>query len=145
MPNEQSAQTNGPIQDGQVGDEAVVTKVSPWPMADTLARLTAVIAARGMEVIAIIDHSGEARDAGLDMPEMKLVLFGSPSVTAPVVKAAPLAALDLPLRVLVCEDGYQTLVSYPAPEAAARRHGLDGDLAAALHSVDAVTAAVIDR
>jgi uncharacterized protein (DUF302 family) len=114
-------------------------------MADTVARLSAVVAARGMEVLAIIDHSGRARDVGLDLRDTKLVIFGSPSAMTPVIKAAPLAALDLPLRVVVWEDGHQTLVSYPAPSAVARRYGLDGDLADALRGVDTVTATVIDR
>jgi uncharacterized protein (DUF302 family) len=113
-------------------------------VADTVARLSAVVAARGMEVLAVIDHSARARDAGLDLPDTKLVIFGGPGAAA-VIEAAPLAALDLPLRVAVWADGHQTLVSYPAPESIARRHGLEGDLAAALRSVDAVTAAVIDR
>jgi hypothetical protein len=82
-------------------------------MADTLARLSAVLAARGIEVFAIIDHSSKARDVGLELRDTKLVIFGSPSAT--VIEAAPLAALDMPLRVVVWEDGYQTRVSYPAP------------------------------
>ena len=63
----------------------------------------------------------------------------------PLIEATPLAALDLPLRVVVWEDGYQTLVSYPAPETVARRCGLDGDLADALAGIEAVIKAVIDR
>ncbi len=129
----------------EVGDGAVVTKLSPWSMADTLARLLAVVAAQGMEVFAVIDHSGQARDVGLALRETKVVIFGSPSVTTPVIEAAPLAALDLPFRVAVWEDGHQTLVSYPAPAAVARRYGLDGDLATALARIDALTGAVIDR
>ncbi len=129
----------------EVGDSAVVTKLSPWSMADTLARLLAVVAAQGMEVFAVIDHSGKARDVGLALRETKVVIFGSPSVTTPVIEAAPLAALDLPFRVAVWEDGHQTLVSYPAPAAVARRHRLDRDLAAALAGIDALTGAVIDR
>jgi uncharacterized protein (DUF302 family) len=114
-------------------------------MADTVARLSAVVAARGMEVFAVIDHSGKAREGGLDLRDTKLVIFGSPSALTPVIAAAPHAALDLPLRVVVWEDGYQTLVSYPAPAAVARRYGLEGDLAAALASIDALTGAVINR
>jgi len=129
----------------EVGDGAVVTKLSPWSMDDTLARLLAVVAAQGMEVFAVIDHSGKARDVGLAPRETKVVIFGSPSVTTPVIEAAPLAALDLPFRVAVWEDGHQTLVSYPAPVAVARRYGLDGDLATALAVIDALTSAVIDR
>lgn len=126
-------------------DEAVVTKLSPWSMAETLARLSAVVAARGMEVFAVIDHSGKARDVGLDLRDTKLVIFGSPAAATPVIEAAPLAALDLPFRVAVWQDGYQTLVSYAAPAAVARRYELGGNLADALASIDAITSAVIDR
>ena len=134
-----------PDQRRDSGDEAVVTKLSPWSTADTLARLSAVVAARGMEVFAVIDQSGKARDVGIDLRDTKLVIFGSPSAVTPVLEAAPLAALDLPLRVVVWEDGVQTRVSYPAPAAIARRHGLSGALADALGSIDAVVSAVIDR
>jgi uncharacterized protein (DUF302 family) len=129
----------------EVGDEAIVTKLSPWSMADTVARLSAVVAARGMEVFAVIDHSGKARDVGLDLRDTKLVIFGSPAAMTPLIDTAPLAALDLPLRVVVWEDGYQTLVSYPAPAAVARRYGLDEDLADALNTIDSLTSAVINR
>lgn len=145
MSDERPANRNEPSPRGDVRDEAVVTKLSPWSMADTVARLVAVVAARGMKVYAIIDHSGSAREAGLDLRDTKLVIFGSPSALTPVIEAAPLAALDLPLRVVVWEDGYKTLVSYPSPAAVARRYGLDGDLAEAIASIDALTSAVIDR
>ncbi len=145
MTNDRSAKADDPERHCEAGVEDVVTKLSPWSMAETVARLSAVVAARGMEVLAIIDHGAKAREVGLDLRDTKLVIFGSPSAAAAVIKAAPLAALDLPLRVVVWEDGHQTLVSYPAPEAVARRHGLDPDLADTLRSVDTVTAAVIDR
>jgi uncharacterized protein (DUF302 family) len=119
--------------------------VSPWSVADTLARLAAVAAAHEMEVFAIIDHSGRARAVGLELRDTKLVIFGSPSEMTPVLRAVPLAALDLPFRVVVWEDGYRTLVSYADPAAVARRLGLHGDLAAALASIDALTSTVIDR
>jgi uncharacterized protein (DUF302 family) len=145
MPSEPSVKRD--LQDGRgdACDEAMVTKQSPWSMADTVARLAAVVAARGMEVFAIIDHSAKARDIGLNLRDTKLVIFGSPSAATPVIEAAPLAALDLPLRVVVWQDGNQTLVSYPAPAAVASRYGLDGDLARAFAVIDAVTAAVINR
>jgi uncharacterized protein (DUF302 family) len=145
MPSERSGTGDVPDRHSDIDDGAVVTKPSPWSAADTLARLSAVVAARGMEVLAVIDQSAKARDVGLDLRDTKLVIFGSPSAAAPVIETAPLAALDLPFRVVIWEDGFQTLVSYPAPAAVARRHGLSGALADALASVDAVIGAVIDR
>lgn len=98
-----------------------------------------------MKVFAAIDHADEARSVGLALRDTRIFIVGSPSVSTAAIAATPLAALDLPLRVVVWEDGYQTKVSYPSPAEVALRHGLDGDLASALDSIDAVTRAVIDR
>jgi uncharacterized protein (DUF302 family) len=124
----------------------VVTKLSPWSVADTVTRLLAVLAARELTVFAMIDHSGQADHIGLHLRDTKLVIFGSPAAGTPVIQAAPLAALDLPLKVLVwASDDYQTKLSYTAPDALARRHGLSAEHAARLAVIDALTSAVIAR
>lgn len=123
----------------------VVTKLSPWSVADTVARLSAVIAARGLKLFTVIDHSGEAEANGLELRDTKVVIFGSPQAGTPVMAAAPLAALDLPLKALVWADGHQTKVSYTAPTALAARYDLSDELAARLAGIDAVTDAAIDR
>lgn len=114
-------------------------------MGDTVARLAAVVAARGLEMYAVIDHSSRARDVGLDLRDTTLLIFGSPSAVTQMIEVAPLAALDLPLRALVWTEGYQTFVSYPAPTAITRRYGLGGDAADALASLDALVRTVINR
>jgi uncharacterized protein (DUF302 family) len=145
MPSERSADSNGSDPRGEFDDQIVVTKLSPWSMADTVARLTAVVAARGLKVFAVIDYSDEARQVGLALRATKLFIVGSPSVSTAAIEAAPLAALDLPLHVIVWEDGLQTKVSYPSPAEVARRYGLDADLAAALEAIDAWTSALVNR
>lgn len=145
MPSDRSADTTGSNELAEAHDGVVVTKSSPWSMADTVARLSATVAARGMKVYAAIDHGDEAKRVGLALRDTKLFIVGSPSVSTPAIAVAPLAALDLPLRVVVWEDGYQTKVSYPSPAEVARRYGLDGELAAALDTIDAVITAVVDR
>ncbi len=124
---------------------SVVTKLSPWSVGDTIARLSAVIAARGMKLFTVIDQSGEAEAAGLELRDTKLVIFGSPQAGTPVMVAAPLAALDLPLKVLVWEDGHQTKVSYTAPSELAARYELSDGLATRLAGINALTDTVIDR
>ena len=126
-------------------DEDVVTKVSPWSLDDTVSRLSAEAAARGMKVFAVIDHSGEATKVGLELRDTKVVIFGSPQAGTPVMVAAPLAALDLPLRVLVWVDGDQTKVSYTAPATLAARYGISDELGSRLAGIDAITNAVIDK
>jgi uncharacterized protein (DUF302 family) len=122
---------------------SVVTKDSRWSVADTAARLSQEVAARGMTVFAVIDHSGEAAQVGLELRDTKVVIFGSPKAGTPVMVAAPLAALDLPLKVLVWQDGDQTKLSYTAPRELAARYGLSDELAARLAGIDALTDAVV--
>jgi uncharacterized protein (DUF302 family) len=145
MQKDHSAHSNGSDPGSGADGQIVVTKLSPWSMADTVARLSAVVAARGLKVLAVIDHSDEARQVGLALRDTKLFIVGSTEVTTQLIEATPLAALDLPLRVIVWEDGYQTKLSYPSPAEVARRYGLDADLAAALEAIDAWTSAVVNR
>ena len=126
-------------------ENGVVTKLSPWSVSDTVARLSAVVTARGMKVFTVIDDSGEAEAAGLELRDTKLVIFGSPTAGTPVMVSAPLAALDLPLKVLVWEDERTTKLAYMAPAALAARYGLKDDLADRLAGIDGVTDVVIDR
>jgi len=60
-----------------------------------------------------------------------------------VMAASPLAALDLPLKVLVWDDAGQTKVSYNAPAWLAARHHLGEDLAGNLAGIDALTDALV--
>jgi uncharacterized protein (DUF302 family) len=125
-------------------DEAagIVTKLSPHPVADTVSKLTGMIGAKGIRLFAVIDQSAEARQAGLSLRETTLVIFGNPVAGTPVMAAAPLAALDLPLKVLVWDDNGQTKVSYYSAEALAARHHLDAGLAGNLAAVNALTDAL---
>ena len=57
--------------------------------------------------------------------------------------AAPLAALDLPLKVLVWDDRGQTKLSYTSPAELARRYELSDELAQRLAGIDALTDAAV--
>jgi uncharacterized protein (DUF302 family) len=124
------------------GDD-FVTKLSPHGVADTVSLLTEMVEANGMKVFATIDQRAEALQVGLDLRETVLVLFGNPGSGTPVMAASPLAALDLPLKVLVWRDGPQTKVSYLAPVALAGRHSLSPELAAPLAGIDTLTDALV--
>jgi uncharacterized protein (DUF302 family) len=75
--------------------------------------------------------------------DTKLVIFGSPTAGTPVVVAAPLAALDLPLEVLVWADGSTTKISYTAPRALAAALQAERRSDRQLAGMDALTDAVI--
>jgi uncharacterized protein (DUF302 family) len=124
-------------------EAGTVTKLSARPVAATVTRLTELVAAKGMKLFAVIDQAAEASQAGLRLRETVLVLFGSPAAGTPVMDAAPLAALDLPLKVLVWDDSGQTKVTYTAPEALAARYGLNAELAARLAGIGPLTDALV--
>jgi uncharacterized protein (DUF302 family) len=123
----------------------VINKVSHATVDETVARLIAEVDARGMKLFTTVDHSGEARATELELRETKLVIFGNPGTCTPIMQAAPLAGLDLPLKVLVRADAGRTCVSYTAPAELADRYQLSAELAAGLTGIDAVTDAAIGR
>ena len=124
-------------------EPGVVTKVSPRSFADTVARLQELLAQKNVKLFSVIDQRAEARGAGLDLRDTTLVIFGNPAAGTPVMDAAPLSALDLPLKVLIWDDAGQTKVSYYAPATLAARHHLSTDLAARLAAVDPITDALV--
>jgi uncharacterized protein (DUF302 family) len=121
----------------------VTTKVSPRSVSETVSRLTGILTARGLKVFGVIDQAAEARQVGMDLRETTLVLFGNPAAGTPVMVSAPLAALDLPLKVLIWDDGGQTTVSYYGPAALAARYGLNAELTAKLAAIDPLTDALV--
>ena len=125
-----------------VTETDVVTKLSPLSVADTAAKLTGIIAAKGVKLFDVIDHAAEARQVGLTLRDTVLVIFGNPAAGTPVMAASPLSALDLPLKVLIWSDNGQTKISYYAPAALAARHHIGPELAGNLAAVNALTDAL---
>ena len=130
--------------DGTQSSNGVITKPSSKSVGQTVDELRGVIADRGFRVFNVIDHSGVAEQAGVEMPDSKLVMFGKPAVGATVMVAAPLAALDIPLKVLVWDDGNGAVsVSYNSPEFLSERHHLQGALRAPFDAVESIVAALL--
>jgi uncharacterized protein (DUF302 family) len=94
-------------------------------------------------VFAVIDQRAEAEAVGLELRDTTLVIFGSPAGGTPVMQAAPLSALDLPLKVLVWDDDGRAKVSYVAPAALAARYDLSDELAARLAGIGPLTDALV--
>jgi uncharacterized protein (DUF302 family) len=121
------------------------TKQSPWPVPETVTRITNLLLERGMTVFATIDQRAAALTVGLQLRETVLILFGNPAAGTPVMDAVPLSALDLPLKLVVWDEQGTTRVSYLSPAALAERYRLSQSLAAPLAGIDQLTdAALLD-
>ena len=107
----------------------LVQVASHHSVNETVKRLQAAFAEKGLQVFAVIDHSGEAEKVGLKMRPTKVLIFGSPKGGTPLMVAAPSLAIDLPMKALVAEDaGGEVWVTYNSPDYLQERHGVPADL-----------------
>jgi uncharacterized protein (DUF302 family) len=121
----------------------VVTIPTQHSVDEAVRRLEQMLADKGIQLFALVDHSGEAEKAGLQMPPTKLVIFGSPKAGTPLMLATPSIAIDLPLKLLIWEDKNGSVwISYNAPAYLMARHGLPQDLLANIAVIEKLAAAV---
>ena len=122
--------------DTRVSPEGLVSLASPYPVAEILDRLEAVLRANGVTIFARIDHAAAAADAGLSMRPTQLLIFGNPKIGTPVMKAAPTVAIDLPFKALAWEDAAgQVWLSYNSATYLAHRHQIDERIAETLTAI----------
>lgn len=117
----------------------IVTIRSRQSVDRTVQKLEDLLKAKGVKLFALVDHSGEAEQAGLSMRNTKLLIFGNPQAGTPLMIAAPTIAIDLPLKILVWEDAdSQVRISYNASEYLQARHGLPPELVRNIAVVEAL-------
>ncbi len=110
-------------------ESGIITIPSHHPVDETVDRIQKALQAKGAKLFALIDHSGEAEKAGMQMLPTKLLIFGSPQAGTPLMLAAPSIAIDLPMKILVAEDaGGKVWISYNAPSYMQARHRLPEEL-----------------
>ena len=110
-------------------NSGVVDTPSNHSVDQTVEKLKGILQAKGVMLFALVDHSGEAEKVGLKMRPTKLLIFGSPRAGTPLMLAAPSIAIDLPLKMLVWEDGKgKVWVSYNSPAYLQARHSVPQEL-----------------
>jgi len=118
---------------------------SRFSYAETIRTLSTAIADAGNTIFATIDQAAAAKRAGLSLRPTTLVIFGNPKGGTLLMDAFPLTALDLPLKLLIWEDGATVNVAYtPASEIASRYTVPKDDprIAAMDHALTALTDSV---
>jgi len=125
--------------------KGLIQVTSRYAMDETVTRLQAAFAGKGLQVFALIDHSGEAEKVGLKMKPTKVLIFGSPKAGTPLMVAAPSLAIDLPLKALVAEDAAgKVSVTYNDPEYLRERHGVPEELIKNLAGAGVVIAKAVE-
>jgi uncharacterized protein (DUF302 family) len=123
-------------------EEGIVKIPSHHSVDETVAKLKTILKSKGVALFALVDHSGEAEKVGLNMPPTKLLIFGNPKGGTPLMLAAPSAAIDLPLKILIAEDAQgKVWISYNSPDYLKERHGFPDNLVPNIAVVQALATA----
>ena len=115
-----------------LADPDLVTLPSAHGVPEIVARLKALLAQKGIELFAHIDHAAGAEKLGLPLRPTQVLIFGNPKAGTPLMQSRQSIGLDLPLRVLIWEDeeGKPWLTYRRVEELARRHHITDRDEAA---------------
>jgi uncharacterized protein (DUF302 family) len=123
--------------------QGLTTVPSSHGPKDTMNRLEAEVKAKGMTVFARIDHAAGAVEAGLSLRPMEVLIFGNAKGGTPLMQSFQTIGIDLPLKALVWQDAAgDTWLSYNDPAWLAQRHGLGGEIEAAVQMMTAALNAV---
>lgn len=117
----------------------LITHPSPYSVPETLDRLEAILRSKNITVFARVDHSGEAAKVGLTMPPTQLLIFGNPKGGTPIMLAAPLSAIDLPLKALAWQDnGGKVWISINETRYLQSRYDLSAELLKPIAGLEAL-------
>ena len=117
----------------------IITHPSPHSVPETLDRLEALLQTKNIKVFTRVDHSGEAEKAGLHMPPTQLLIFGNPKGGTPIMLAAPLSAIDLPIKALAWQDAEgKVWLSYNDPQYLKTRFSVPNELLAPISGLSAL-------
>jgi uncharacterized protein (DUF302 family) len=109
--------------------KGIIDTPSNHSVDQTVEKLKGILAAKGVTLFTLVDHSGEAEKVGMKMPPTTLLIFGSPKAGTPLMLASPSIAIDLPLKILVWEDAQgKVWVSYNSAAYLQERHGVPQEL-----------------
>jgi uncharacterized protein (DUF302 family) len=122
----------------------LVTKPSPYPVAETMDRMERAVKDRELVVIARVDHAAAAQKAGLTLRPTQLLIFGNPKAGTLLMQTAQSIGIDLPLKALVWEDDKgKVWIAFNDPSWLAARHGVS-DRAEVVRAMTAATEALTD-
>lgn len=121
--------------------DGLITIESTLDSQQTVARLEAALAAKGVTLFAKIDHAAGAAAVGLPLPPTTVLIFGNAQAGTKLMQIDQRIGIDLPLRMLVWTDAAgKTFVSYSDPAWIAARYGIAAENAAVLTAMHGLLA-----
>ena len=115
---------------------------SRYAFDETVDRIKADVAAKGIKFFDEIDQSKLGEGANIKIPASKLLLFGNPPLGVQFLSSNPIAGLDWPVRMLVVQDADGSVwIAWTDFSEIKARYGLD-DRDAAIKMASEVSASI---
>lgn len=106
------------------GSTPLTASSSPHSVRETTDRAAAALGQRSITIFARVDHGAGAREAGLELPDEELLIFGDPKAGTLLMQVDQTIGYELPLRLLVWAAGGQTMIGYRPPAEVAAAYSL---------------------
>jgi uncharacterized protein (DUF302 family) len=109
--------------------KGIIIRSSPWSVKETIDRLVVILEDRKATVYARINQQSEAPNVGKEIPPLEFILFGNPKAGGLIMAENPIAALDLPLKIIAWQDAEKSVwVAYNSASYLEERYALSHDV-----------------
>ena len=110
---------------------------SPLTFEDTVATIQKTLNSKGINVFATIEHHKAAEAVGETMQPAIVLIVGNPKVGTALMQENPRFAIELPLKILIYEEGKTVNIRYDKVAAIAEKYHIKQNFATA-EKIDAV-------
>ena len=104
---------------------------SPLAFEETVVALQKELNSRGITVFATIDHQAAAKAVGENMQPATVLIVGNPKVGTALMQENPRLAIELPLKILIYEDGKKVNIRYEKIAAMGEKYHIKQNFATA--------------
>jgi uncharacterized protein (DUF302 family) len=121
----------------------IVTRISPYEVKETIDRLVIFLEKNGAIVYSRINQQNEVRHSGRDILPLEFILFGNPANGGAIMAFNPLAALDLPLKIIAWKGSDKVVrVAFNDPLFIQERYQLPSQLVTPLNLAPLIDSAL---
>ena len=110
---------------------------SPLTFEETVAALQKTLNSKGINVFATIEHHKAAEAVGETMQPATVLIVGNPKVGTALMQENPRFAIELPLKILIYEEGKTVNIRYEKVAVIAEKYHIKQNFATA-EKIDAV-------
>jgi uncharacterized protein (DUF302 family) len=123
--------------------KGITIRPSKYAVKETMNRLVVFLQQHGAIIYVRINQQAEVNQTGVGLGPLEFLMFGSPKSGGPVMIENPVAALDLPFKIIAWEDKEgKSWVAYNNAAYFKERYGLADDLTGALELDDLISQAL---